>query len=54
MKAVQLDPGFARGYQRAAKAFLTMGKLEQVKPACSQSVSEAVCVEGKAQLQIVL
>ena len=32
MKAVQLDPSFARGYQRAGKALLTMGKLDQVLP----------------------
>lgn len=28
--AIQKDPKFARGYHRLAKAYLTMGKFQQV------------------------
>lgn len=34
-KAVKLDPTFARGHQRAAKALLTMGRLEEVRKVTS-------------------
>ena len=33
--AVKLDPSSVRGYQRAGKALLTMGKLDQVGRSCN-------------------
>lgn len=30
LRSVELDPSFSRGFQRAGKALLTMGKIEEV------------------------